>query len=387
MIGLTRVLKSLGCHPTLTMMGLRRCLLGRDEAREIGMVLCNIPSLQSLDLVGSDLGSAELAELAPALYRSTSIKVLDISRNMLDDMESAEILRDILRRNKSIITLNLSRNAFGYTTGAVDCIAEGLGDKSTLLEINLLRCALGDGNVSILAQNLGSRNTTLQKLKLGMNSITSTGVGVLLDTMEHGCHITDLDLENNRFGNVGASLVARALANNELPNLTRLSLSECWIGDDGFVALMSALEQNTSLLHLDMRNNNCGLSERAFLALANSLSDIKVLQRADFDWCRGLASAMPLLLAGLRKNTSLFRFHVANCASSSVPHSPTETARYASGWTQEMERVGYRNRFLLLIHAPNERLPPRGVWPHALARVAALPDIIFEVLRSHRLKI
>jgi hypothetical protein len=34
-----------------------------------------------------------------------------------------------------------------------------------------------------------------------------------------------------------------------------------------------------------------------------------------------------------------------------------------------------------LIRAPEGRLPPRGVWPRALASVATLPDVIFEVLR------
>jgi hypothetical protein len=91
---------------------------------------------------------------------------------------------------------------------------------------------------------------------------------------------------------------------------------------------------------------------------------------------------MPLLLAGLRKNASLFRFHVANCALSSVPPTPEDTARCTSGWMQEIERLGYRNRFLPWIRAPKERLPPRGVWPRALAQVATLPDVIFEVLRS-----
>jgi hypothetical protein len=91
---------------------------------------------------------------------------------------------------------------------------------------------------------------------------------------------------------------------------------------------------------------------------------------------------MPLLLAGLSKNTSLFHFRVAYCAPDSVPPTIEETARCAGGWMQEMERLRYRNRFLPLIRAPKERLPPRGVWPHALARVATLPDVIFEVLRS-----
>jgi hypothetical protein len=49
---------------------------------------------------------------------------------------------------------------------------------------------------------------------------------------------------------------------------------------------------------------------------------------------------------------------------------------------QEMERLGYRNRFLPWLRVPKERLPPLGVWPRALARVATYPDIIFEVLLS-----
>jgi hypothetical protein len=106
------------------------------------------------------------------------------------------------------------------------------------------------------------------------------------------------------------------------------------------------------------------------------------LQRVDFFWLRDLASAMPLLLEGLHKNTSLFRFDVRGCAPSSVPPTNEQMAKWTDGWMQEMERLGYRNRFLPLIRAPKERLPPRGAWHHALARVAILPYVIFKVLRS-----
>jgi Ran GTPase-activating protein (RanGAP) involved in mRNA processing and transport len=372
----------LGRHPKLTKLGLHGFRLGRAEAILLQLTLCNIQSLQRLVLARNYLGSTELSEIAPALYHNTSIEVLDISRNGLDGIESAEILRDILRSNKTMTTLHLSGNSLGNMTGAVESIADGMGSNSTLLKIDLARRSLGDDDVSILAPTLGSRNMTLQKLTLAYNSITSTGVGVLLGTMEQSSHhITDLNLQyNHTVLNEGASLLARSLGNNALPNLTRLSISDCGIGDDGFIALVSALEKNTSLLQLDLRSIYFG--ERAFLALAESLPEIKVLQRVDFRWCPGLASAMPLLLEGLRKNTSLFRFHVIDCAPSSVPPTPEDTARCAGGWIQEMERLGYRNRFLPLIRAPTERLPPRGVWPHALARVATLPDVIFEVLRS-----
>jgi hypothetical protein len=382
--GLTDVLQALGRHSVLTKLGIHRYSLARDKARLLRAALFKIPSLQSLVLADTSLGSAGLAELAPALYQNTSIKVLDISWNSLNDMDSAVLLRGILRSNKTITKLYLCGNPFGRTTGAVECIADGLGSNSTLLMIDLSSCDSGDGGVSTLARNTGSRNTTLQKLTLCNNSITATGVGVLLETMEQNSnHIMDLDLRYNRLiGTETAILLARSLGNNALRNITRLSLSQCGIGDDGFIALMSALEQNTSLLQLDLCHDIYGFSERAFLALAESLPEIKVLQRMELTWSPALASVMPLLLVGLRKNTSLFRFHVADCAHYSVPPTAEETARCAGGWMQEMERLGYRNRFLPLIRAPNERLPPRGVWPRALARDGMLADVIFEVLRS-----
>jgi Ran GTPase-activating protein (RanGAP) involved in mRNA processing and transport len=154
------------------------------------VTVTSIPSLHSLVLNDGTLGSVGLTELAPALYHTASI------------------LRDILRCNKTMTTLDLSGNIFGLTTGAVECIAGGLGSNSTLLKIDLSSCALFDVGLSIMDQTLGSRNTTPQKLALGGNFITSMGVGVLLETMERSSHhITDLDLQRNSIGNEGASLV------------------------------------------------------------------------------------------------------------------------------------------------------------------------------------
>jgi hypothetical protein len=91
---------------------------------------------------------------------------------------------------------------------------------------------------------------------------------------------------------------------------------------------------------------------------------------------------MPLLMEGLRKNTSLFRFHIVGCAPSEIPPTAEDTTKCDGGWMRETELMGYRNRFLPLKRAPKERLSPHGFWPHALTRVATLPDVIFGVLRS-----
>ena len=148
-----------------------------------------------------------------------------------------------------------------------------------------------------------------------------------------------------------------------------LCLQDCLIGDDGFIALVSALEQNTSLPHLDLCRFYA-FSKRAYLALAESLPKIKVFQRFDLSWCSSLASAMSLLVAGLRNNTSLSRFYVADCAPRSVPPTTEDADKCTGGKMQEREH--YRNHGLALIGMPKETLPPLGVWPRALARVATL---------------
>jgi hypothetical protein len=101
-IGLTRVLRPLARRPTLTKLDLHCVTLGRKEARLLGTVLCNTPSLHTLVFIRSMLENGGLLEeLAPALYHNTSIKEVDMSDNNLNYiMESARLLRDILRSNK-----------------------------------------------------------------------------------------------------------------------------------------------------------------------------------------------------------------------------------------------------------------------------------------------
>jgi hypothetical protein len=86
---LTHVLQALACRPMLTKLELRSSSLSRGEARELGMALCNIRSLQLFVLTYGTQERGQLAELAPALYHNTSIKVLDISDNNLNDRESS----------------------------------------------------------------------------------------------------------------------------------------------------------------------------------------------------------------------------------------------------------------------------------------------------------
>lgn len=139
-IGFTSALQALGRKTALTKLVITGIRLSRDCMKQLKTVLRENQSLQSLVLASTHLWSAHLAEMAPALYRHMTIQVLDVSNNYLTDMESARLLREILRRSKTITKLDLSRNNVGEARGAIACIADGLGRNATLLEINLSSC-------------------------------------------------------------------------------------------------------------------------------------------------------------------------------------------------------------------------------------------------------
>jgi hypothetical protein len=98
-----------------------------------------------------------------------------------------------------------------------------------------------------------------------------------------------------------------------------------------------------------------------------------VLQQVDLTWCRSCLGHA-FTVGGIAQNTSLFRFHVTDCALS-VPPTP-ETAKCAGGWMQEMERLGYQKPLLTFGTACGRGLPLGSLGSHALADVAKLPDVI-----------
>jgi Ran GTPase-activating protein (RanGAP) involved in mRNA processing and transport len=366
------VMQELERNNTVTNLAIRDSVLSREIVQQLTVALRQNTALQSLDLESSALGSAGLAEIAPALYRNTSIKTLDLANNGLDDIESANVLRELLRRNKTITSLCLFDNTFGLNAAAARNIFEGVRNNTALQHFNLGRCRLDDQGISILANALAIRKAAILELLLHCNEITSVGVRALVDdNVEAAKTLTELCLSGNPIRSEGATILADALGCNAMPSLKELDLDHCGIEDDGCVALMSALEQNTSLQILDLENNDFG--ERGCMALAESLPNIKGLQQIGFTANASFQSTMPLLLLkGFRKNTSLVEVNIDIGGCENME------------WSQELKFLGQRNRFTPLLKAsdPPDASPQLGIWSRALAKVATEPAVLFHVLRN-----
>jgi Ran GTPase-activating protein (RanGAP) involved in mRNA processing and transport len=367
--GFHALMQELEHNATITNLAIRESVLSRENVQQLKAVLRQNTALQSLDLTSSALGSAGLAEISLGLYHNTSIKTLDLSTNGLGDIESANVLRELIRRNQTITSLSIARNFFGGNAAKVRSILEGVSSNTALRQLDLSLCGLDNRNVSVLSNALTSRNTSILELNLHNNRINSMGVRALVGgNMEKMKTLTNLRLSCSPIGSEGATILADALRLNAMPSLKRLCLGSCGIEDDGLVALGLALEHNTSLQVLDLQYNRFG--ERGVFALAGSLPNIKGLQQINFMGNKGFQTILPLLLEGFRKNTSLVEvlIDIARCA-------------YRE-WSRELKYLGHRNRFtpLLKVADPPNASQHLGLWPRAMAKVATEPDLLFHVI-------
>jgi Ran GTPase-activating protein (RanGAP) involved in mRNA processing and transport len=290
-VGLHAVIRELGRNITVTNLVISYSELSRENIQQLKSMLRQNTTLESLDLTSSNLRSAGLVEIAPVLYRNTSIKALDLTNNGLHDIESTNVLRELIHRNKTITSLCIADNTLGRNAAAVWSIAEGVRINATLQQLDLSSCGLDDQGISVLAATLATRNDSLREHDLGNNAITSVGVRALVDGSIGAVKtLTKLCLDSNRIRSEGATILAAALGRDAIPSLKLLDMGWCGIYADGGMALVSAMDQNTSLQILDLQRNR--FRERGFVALAETLPNINGLERINLTAYAGFQSTI-----------------------------------------------------------------------------------------------
>jgi Ran GTPase-activating protein (RanGAP) involved in mRNA processing and transport len=147
-VGLHAVIQELGRNTTVTNLAIRKSELSRENIQLLKSMLRRNTALESLYLESNALGSTGLAEIAQVLYSNTSIKSLVLRGNGLHNMESANVLRDLIRRNKTITSLCVAHNPLGRNAAAAGSISDGVRSNTTLQQLDLGYCGLGDQGFS-----------------------------------------------------------------------------------------------------------------------------------------------------------------------------------------------------------------------------------------------
>ena len=234
------------------------------SAQSLGSMLRTNRSLETLDLSRMHPGEAAVEEIARSLAVNRSLMHLRLVDNDLSE-KSIQHLGHALGSNVGLATLNLDGNRLGPR--GVQGLLAGLRKNRTLTDLSLSRCAPGDAGALELIR-VFEHNDTLRRLDLGHAEITGPVVARLTRLLQAGQHLATLDLPGNPIGSEGALAIGALLASDTM--LASLDLSGCSIGNDALLLLAQGLRKNTRLRHLGLGMNH-DLTSTGISALASAL--------------------------------------------------------------------------------------------------------------------
>jgi hypothetical protein len=196
--------------------------LGPGIAKPLAEYISVSASLTELDLFGNDMGEDGGTAIAESLLTNRSL--LTLKSNHLGS-KGAKVMGEVLKVNNILRTLEAPHNSIDIE--GAKAIAEGLSVNTVMTALDLSFNNLRPTGAAIIAEALKSGRTVLTSLNLSQNAL---------------CGI-------NHFGNgtydaSGINALAAALASNAV--LTKLDVSDNFVGDEGEKVLRDAIEGRES---------------------------------------------------------------------------------------------------------------------------------------------
>jgi Ran GTPase-activating protein (RanGAP) involved in mRNA processing and transport len=319
--------------PALTSLNLARCKLGVQSIGALAAMLA-VPlcPLEHLNLSANPVTQAPMTELALALGTNQRLREIDLSHCALGPAVS-EALGVALRTNASLLTLDCSNNSF--TDEGVAPLTAYLKENTTLTCLRLDGNGLGDPGAMHLSRSLfaAQRRTrgqgwlALRTLSLSWNRLRDEGVQAICRELPNSCpSLTELNLDNNRFGEEGAVAVG-ILVRNVMPPLrivrahgnpvmssggaqalADVLLTVGFRGDvdfsgvnctDSAASSLSALGASGHVRQLSIADNPIGGNGLALLASAFRKRTYAMLRSLDLSRTLGTAQSMASLCSAL----------------------------------------------------------------------------------------
>jgi Ran GTPase-activating protein (RanGAP) involved in mRNA processing and transport len=304
----------LHCNRKLELLHLKQ-LQDREKTPTMVSVLAGLARNTGLKKVTfyTNCGGETEAVLATAwtsmIQRNTSIKILDLRNNDGEDTEDCELCSAVAEGLVSNFTLDtlylpgwsnsnpevfhgpvwqemfesnhclkkLDFPASSISLKALQCIARGLSQNTSLESIDLGYTNMTNDCVIALVDAL-STNKTLKYLDLSNNcELSQSGMAAIERLIGYNV-LKELNLANNS-NTVGASILNIGLSNNR--SLEKLILENTFVNDEGpetFRALCERLRGNTTLRHLDVKDNRVRLDGVCVTALKLDTMSLETLR-------------------------------------------------------------------------------------------------------------
>ena len=240
---------------------------------------------------------------------------LDLSNTQLVATgNTIQTLTTILQVNKTLTHLDLSMN-FNFSDAGAYCVFQSLQHNTTLVYLNLSKTGLvATEDISQALTTMLQVNKTLTHIDFsGNRNFSDSGAHCIFQRLQQNTSLVHLNLSNT--GLVAADHTAQALTTMLQVNKTIKYLDvsvNCWIfSDAGAYRVFQGLQQNTSLVHLNLSDTGLVANKDTAQALTKMLQINKTLAHLNLSrnqtFSRSYSCAV---FQGLEHNTALVHLNL-----------------------------------------------------------------------------
>ncbi|CDW82579.1 UNKNOWN [Stylonychia lemnae] len=279
--------------------------LGPISAKVLVRLMQQNPNISKVIIPKNQIGDEGAKIISRFIMKNSTLVALDLSSNELTS-SGGQAIFNALGYNNSIIDVNLSsfeglnRNTLG---------AKGVQPLKTVLAYNLYLTILnvsgnfiGNKGLQYICEGLQQgQNQTLMKLNIALNEITGDGIEILFKIFP-STRIRDLNLAKNPLKNKGIKFIGDLLAKGGLV-LESLNLQETQFTHQGAVSLYSGIKRNNKLKNLILDDNN--LQGRTLNELSQALWTNASVTKLSLENCQLQDNGCLYLMDGLERNMYL----------------------------------------------------------------------------------
>ena len=292
------------------------------------------------DISNCKLSDVQIAAVALALSKTSTLKHLNLSCNKITGDDTALRIASIIRNNLSLKSINL--NDCYLQEGGIVIIAKALANITSLLSIDMSNNSITDSSTQSVATAVGE-NLLLEQLKLRycfqyIDVATSEkGIKYILMQLTMFTYLKYLDLHSNYINEIASELLSVIIASNK--SLSHLDLTNCKLPPVKLIAIATKLQSISTLKFLSLSSNvivkeaayeiavvisnnvtlqhlalsDCELDERGFIDIAESLINISSLKHLDLSKSVITDEAATTLALGIANNMKLTYLNLSFC--------------------------------------------------------------------------
>lgn len=256
--------------------------MGDDTAILFANTLYNMPMLTDLKVADNRLTDPGLTAIILALSNCPNVISIDISRNKVDD-DAAGALADYLSADGCMLRNLVMQNA-DCDDNEVSNFAEAIGIKNTLKLLDMSGNLLGSHEVAsfvnenqstggaALGKLLSNPKCSLETLILSWNTIRLSSAVALSKSLQFNKSLTHLDLSYNGLADQGGDTLGNALHSHK--TLKYLNIANNNIRPRACFIIMSGIKSCQTLRYINLTSNLIGeVGARALVSVNVALGD------------------------------------------------------------------------------------------------------------------